>query len=129
MYHAVDIRMCLEDLVKVLLFPDVDIEVVRPLATDELDTIDDLFRSVIEIVHDHDLVVRFQQSKGGEGANVAASSDCQSVAWCAQQEVAPYPVMRTEPTVIFTVVSEAQSMGNLLLDSCRVVDFRWALPS
>jgi len=40
MYHAVDIRMRLEDLVKVLLFPDVDMEELRPLAADELDAVD-----------------------------------------------------------------------------------------
>lgn len=80
MYHAVNVWMRLEDLVKVLLFPDINVEILRPLAADKLNAIDDFFRSVIEVVHNHDLVVGLQQRKSGKGANVAASSSSQSVA-------------------------------------------------
>ena len=43
MNDAVNIRMCLEDLVEVLLLSDVDIVVLGSLAGDELDAIDRLF--------------------------------------------------------------------------------------
>lgn len=57
MYDAVNIWMRLEDLIKVLLFPDIDVEVFRSFAADELNAIDDFFRSIVEIVHNHDFVV------------------------------------------------------------------------
>jgi len=66
MYNTVNVWMRLEDLVKVLLFPDVNVEVFRPLAADELDAIDHFFRSVVQIIHDHDLVVGRQQRKSGK---------------------------------------------------------------
>lgn len=80
MYDAVKIWMRLENLVKVFLFPYVDVEVLGSLAADELNAIDDFFRSIVEIVHNHDLVVSLQQCKGCEGANVAASSGSQPLA-------------------------------------------------
>jgi len=40
--HTVDIRVRFEDLVKVFLFSDVDMEEFRPLAANELDTVDRL---------------------------------------------------------------------------------------
>lgn len=43
MNHAVDIRVCLEDLVEVLLFSDVNMKKVGSLAADELNAIDCLF--------------------------------------------------------------------------------------
>ena len=43
MYHTVNIRMSLEDFVKVLLLSDVDIIEFGSLAADEFDAIDDFF--------------------------------------------------------------------------------------
>lgn len=84
MYHTVDIRMCLEDLVKVLLFPDIDLEELRLLARDELDAFDGLFGRVLEVVANHDLVIGLEQGKGGEGANVAGPT----VHWSMKTHIA-----------------------------------------
>lgn len=131
MYHAVNVCMRLENLVKVFLFPDVNIVVLRPLAADKLYAIDHFFRSVIQIVHNHDFVVGLQQRKSGEGANVAASSGSQLVAWLAEEvvsEIASYPVMRTEPTVIFAANSEGHLVVELASRYLDHLDLRCALP-
>lgn len=57
MDHTVYIWMRLEDFVKVLLFPDIDIIEIGPLARDKLYAIDGLFGRVQEVVHNHHLVV------------------------------------------------------------------------
>ena len=59
MNHAVNVWMCLEDLVEVVLLADIDIEEFRPLATDELDTIDDFLRCVEKVVGNDDFVPIF----------------------------------------------------------------------
>lgn len=60
MNNAVNVGMCLEDLVKILLFSDVDIVELRSFATDEFDAVDDFFGGVVEIVCYHDLVACFE---------------------------------------------------------------------
>ena len=57
---AVNIWMRLEDLVKVVLFPDIDVEEVGALPADELDSIDGFFRGVEEVVRDDNFVVCFE---------------------------------------------------------------------
>lgn len=66
--------MCLEDLVKVLLFPDVNIVELGSLAGDKLNSIDCLFGRVEQIVRNHDLVASLEEGKRCEGPNVAATS-------------------------------------------------------
>jgi len=75
MNNTVNIWMSLEDLVKVLLFSNVDIEEFGSLATDELDAIYGLFRGVLKVVHDHNFVISLQQCEGSERANVAAAPE------------------------------------------------------
>lgn len=74
MDDAVDIRVCLEDSIEILLFPDVDVIEFGCLARDELDTIDCLFRRVLEVIHNDDFVARFEEGKGGERANVTRAA-------------------------------------------------------
>lgn len=50
MDHAVNIRVSLEDLVKVFLLPDVHFHEFRALAGNQLDSIDDLFAGVVKVV-------------------------------------------------------------------------------
>ena len=57
MDDTVNVWMCLEDLVEVFLLPDINIKETWSFAADELNPIDCLFRSVEEIVHDHNFVV------------------------------------------------------------------------
>ena len=71
---AVNIRMRLEDLVEVLLFPDVDIVEFRSLARDKLDSINRFFRGVEQVVHNDNLVASLEEGKRCEGPNVAATS-------------------------------------------------------
>ncbi len=73
--HAVNIRMRLEDLVEVLLLPDVDIVELRSLARDKLNSIDCLFGRVEQIVRNNDLVASLEEGKRCEGPNVAATSN------------------------------------------------------
>ena len=40
MYHAVNVWMRVEDFVKVLLFPDVNLKEVGSFSTDELNSVD-----------------------------------------------------------------------------------------
>lgn len=47
MDHAVNVRMSLEDLVKILLFPDVHFHKLRAFAGNQLNPIDDLFAGVV----------------------------------------------------------------------------------
>lgn len=71
MYHTVNVRVRLEDLVKVLLLSNVDMNEFRALATNELDAIDSLFGGIEEIVCDYDFIVCLKECKGGERSNVA----------------------------------------------------------
>ena len=61
MYHTVNVWMCLEHLVEILLLPNIHMVEKGSFATDELDAIEDFFRRVVEIVRDDDLVVSFEQ--------------------------------------------------------------------
>ena len=60
MDDAVNVWMRLEDLVKVVLLPDVNVKEFGSLSTDELDPIDCFFRGVEEVVCNHNFVVCFE---------------------------------------------------------------------
>ena len=60
MYNAINVRMRLEDLVKVFLFPHIHLKKLGSSARDELDPIDHLLRRVVKIVCNHDLVIRLE---------------------------------------------------------------------
>ena len=66
--------MRLEDLVEVLLFPNVDIVELGSLARDKLNSIDCLFGRIEQVVHNNDLVASLEEGKRCEGPNVAATS-------------------------------------------------------
>ena len=72
--HAVNIRMRLEDLVEVLLFPNVDIVELRSLARDKLNSINCLFGRVEQVVYNNNLVASLEEGKRCERPNVAATS-------------------------------------------------------
>lgn len=59
--HTVNIRMRLEDLIKVLLFPDIDMVELRSLARDKLNSIDCFFGRIEQVVHNNDLVVSLEE--------------------------------------------------------------------
>ena len=61
MYNAINVRMRVEDVVEVFLFPHVHLTEFRSFARDELDPVDHLLRRVVEIICNHDLVVRLKQ--------------------------------------------------------------------
>ena len=60
MNDAVNVWMGLEDFVKVFLFPDVDVEEVGSLSTNELNSIDGFFGGVEKIVCDDYFVIGFE---------------------------------------------------------------------
>jgi len=71
--YAVNVWILLEDLVKVLFFPDVDMIERWALAADKFNSIERLFRGIVEVVGDDDFETGFEQGEGGEGANVAGA--------------------------------------------------------
>jgi hypothetical protein len=72
--NIVDIRVLLEHLVQLLLIGNVQRVVLRPLAADELDAVEDLLGGVVEVVDDDDLVVGLEKSEGGERTDVAGAT-------------------------------------------------------
>lgn len=56
---AVNVWMRLEDFVKVLFLPDVGMEEIGSLSTDEFNSIDGFFRGVEKVVCDNHFVVCF----------------------------------------------------------------------
>ena len=73
--HTVNIRMRLEHLIEVLLFPDIDIVELRSLARDKLDSIDCLFGRIEQVVDNNDFVAGLEEGKRREGPNVSATSE------------------------------------------------------
>jgi hypothetical protein len=71
---AVHVRVCLEDLLDLLLVCNVKLEELGLLARDQLDASDDLVGRVVQVVRDHDLVVSFEEGQRGERSNVAGST-------------------------------------------------------
>jgi hypothetical protein len=72
--HIVDIGVLLEHLVQLLLIGDVQFVVLRLLAADELDTVQNLFRRVVKVVDDDNLVISLEKGESGERANVAGAT-------------------------------------------------------
>ena len=79
MDHTVDVGMSLEDLVEVLLFPDVHFHELWTFSRYELNSLKNFFVGVVEVVTYDNLVTCFEKSKGGEGANVARPTALRSV--------------------------------------------------
>ena len=50
MDHTVNVRMSLEDLVKILLFPNIHFHELGAFAGNQLDPIDDLLAGVVQVV-------------------------------------------------------------------------------
>ena len=66
MNHIVNVWVLLKHFVQLLLVGDIQRVVLRPLAADELDAVQDLLGGVVEVVDDDDLVVGLEKGKGGE---------------------------------------------------------------
>ena len=60
MDDAVNVWMRLEDAIEIILLSDVNVEKVRSLAADELNSIDGFFGGIVEIVCNDDLVICFE---------------------------------------------------------------------
>ena len=86
MDHAVNVWVCLEYFVKILLFSDIDLKEIRSLSADKLDAIEGFFGGVVEVVCDYDFVICFEQRKSSEGAYVARASGLQLIIKTIVQE-------------------------------------------
>lgn len=64
--NAVNVCVLGEDVAKLLLIRDVALVVLWSLARDQLDTVDDFCRRVVEIVDDDHLVVSLEEREYGE---------------------------------------------------------------
>lgn len=74
MNDIVNVRMLVENLVESCLIGDVQLIEGRPLSADELDAVHDLFRRIVQIINNDDLVIGLEKSESGEGANVARTT-------------------------------------------------------
>lgn len=61
MNDTIYVRILLENFVKSAVIGNIDIVETRPLAADQLDTIDGLLGRIVKIVSNDDLVASFQQ--------------------------------------------------------------------
>lgn len=80
MNDRVNIGVFCKDSINRLFIGDIDLLKKWSLSANELDTVDDLARGVVEIVGQHDLISRIQQCKCRKGANIASAPKikCQS---------------------------------------------------
>lgn len=74
MNNIVDIRVLLKHLIQLLLIGDIQRVVLGPLATDELNAVQDLIGGVVEVIDDDDLVVGLEQGERSERADVAGTT-------------------------------------------------------
>lgn len=79
MDNTVDVWMGIEDLVKGSFIAHIDVVKMRSLSTYQFNAIECFFGRVVEVVHDHDLVVGLKQGKGSEGTNVAGPSVTEAI--------------------------------------------------
>ena len=77
--HAVDVGMSLEDLIEILLFSNVHFHELGAFSRYELNPLKNLFARIVEVVTNDDLVSCLDESKGGEGPNIARSTAVRSV--------------------------------------------------
>jgi hypothetical protein len=72
---TVDLWVFREYIVQCLLVRNVERIVGRLATADELNSVEDLRRGVVEVVDYDDVVVGLEQGQRGEGANVARSTN------------------------------------------------------
>lgn len=78
MNNAVNIGIRREDFVKRGFIGDVDIVVGRASAGQQFNAVDDLFRRVVLVVDNDNLVAGLDEGHGGERANIAGSTIVES---------------------------------------------------
>lgn len=74
MNDAVNGRVLVKDVVEGLFIGNVDVVEGRTAAAKLLDAVEDDFERVVEVVDNDDVVIVFEESQSGKGANVAGSS-------------------------------------------------------
>ena len=60
MDHIVNVRMSFEDTIKILLLANINLKELRTFATYALDTVEDLFGRIVEVVRNDDFVASFK---------------------------------------------------------------------
>lgn len=73
--YIVNVRMLRKYLVECGFICNIDLIEVWTLARDQLYAVDNLLRRVVAVVDNNDLVVSFEESEDGEGANITGASD------------------------------------------------------
>lgn len=74
MDDAVDLGVCLEDLVERRLVCDICLVELGPLAADELNAVEGDLGGVVEIIYNHHLVAILEKGERGEGADVSGTT-------------------------------------------------------
>lgn len=109
MDNVVNVWVFLEDLVESGLILDIQLVELWPLAADQLDAVDDLFRRVVEVVNDDNLVASLEEGESRERANVACATAVDQQAavtawWNVGWRGSFYPVTRTDLEAIVRLV-------------------------
>lgn len=74
MNDTIDVPMLREHLIQFCLISNVTLIVLRTLAANQLDAVDDLSGGIVEIVDDDDVIVRFKQRERRERTDVAGAA-------------------------------------------------------
>ena len=74
MDDAVNVRVLFKDSIEGLLISDIEVDIVRSLATDELNAVQHFSGGVLEIVCNDHFVIIFEEREGCKGANVTGAS-------------------------------------------------------
>lgn len=72
--NAVNAWVVCKDLFHSGIVCNVDVVVRRSLSGDELNSVDDFFGRVVEVVDDYDFIACFEERDDCEGADVASTS-------------------------------------------------------
>lgn len=94
MNDIIDIRVGGKDLIQLFLVGDVALDVLGPLAADELDAVDAFLAAVVEVVDNNDLVVGFEEGESGEGADVAGATGMGGILLVVQRSSGGKNLMR-----------------------------------
>lgn len=79
MDDAVNVGVGLEDLIEGGLVGDIQLSELGLLAGDQLDALEGLGGGIGQVVGDDDLVASVEEGEGGEGADIARSTDRRGV--------------------------------------------------
>lgn len=101
--------MLFENLIQALLIGDINVIELGLLPTDELDTVKNFLRRIVQVVYDDNIVASGQKLQRGEGADISSSSGIRphwmislpGINFMRLNSFMPtYPVISTVPAIL-----------------------------